>query len=423
MRDRVILYSDLNNFFASVETLLHPEYRGKPLIVCGDPKERRGVVFAKNEEAKKYGIRTAETVASALKKCPQVLRAETHFGEYKKYSRKVKEIYGRFTDLVEACSIDECALDMTASVAVFGSGEEIAEKIRRAVKEELGLTVSVGVSFNKVFAKIASDIKKPDAVTVVSRENYKQKLWSLPVGAMLFVGKATEETLVRKGIRTIGDLAAADPEMLARLFGKRGRLLGAYARGEDDEPVRGEDERENLKSVGNSMTLPADVTDRAEIKRLLYVLAESVAARLRDADVGKADTVHVVVRNERMEVITFQKKVPPTALCGEIAEEAFDLFCRHCPPGTRAHMLGITVSGFDYHVEQLALGLEAGGRNYEKKERAEKAVAKLREKYGYATVQRGLMLEDERLAALDLRGRKEESPEEEGEKGARNGKI
>ena len=423
MRDRVILYSDLNNFFASVETLLHPEYRGKPLIVCGDPKERRGVVFAKNEEAKKYGIRTAETVASALKKCPQVLRAETHFGEYKKYSRKVKEIYGRFTDLVEACSIDECALDMTASVAVFGSGEEIAEKIRRAVKEELGLTVSVGVSFNKVFAKIASDMKKPDAVTVVSRENYKQKLWPLPVGAMLFVGKATEETLVRKGIRTIGDLAAADPEMLARLFGKRGRLLGAYARGEDDEPVRGEDERENLKSVGNSMTLPADVTDRAEIKRLLYVLAESVAARLRDADVGKADTVHVVVRNERMEVITFQKKVPPTALCGEIAEAAFDLFCRHCPPGTRAHMLGITVSGFDYHVEQLALGEETGGRNYEKKERAEKAVAKLREKYGYATVQRGLMLEDERLAALDLRGRKEESPEEEGEKGARNGKI
>ncbi|HIR22737.1 MAG TPA: DNA polymerase IV [Candidatus Scatosoma pullicola] len=423
MRDRVILYSDLNNFFASVETLLHPEYRGKPLIVCGDPKERRGVVFAKNEEAKKYGIRTAETVVSALKKCPQVLRAETHFGEYKKYSRKVKEIYGRFTDLVEACSIDECALDMTASVAVFGSGEEIAEKIRRAVKEELGLTVSVGVSFNKVFAKIASDMKKPDAVTVVSRENYKQKLWPLPVGAMLFVGKATEETLVRKGIRTIGDLAAADPEMLARLFGKRGRLLGVYARGEDDEPVRGEDERENLKSVGNSMTLPADVTDRAEIKRLLYVLAESVAARLRDADVGKADTVHVVVRNERMEVITFQKKVPPTALCGEIAEAAFDLFCRHCPPGTRAHMLGITVSGFDYHVEQLALGEETGGRNYEKKERAEKAVAKLREKYGYATVQRGLMLEDERLAALDLRGRKEESPEEEGEKGARNGKI
>lgn len=423
MRDRVILYSDLNNFFASVETLLHPEYRGKPLIVCGDPKERRGVVFAKNEEAKKYGIRTAETVVSALKKCPQVLRAETHFGEYKKYSRKVREIYGRFTDLVEACSIDECALDMTASVAVFGSGEEIAEKIRRAVKEELGLTVSVGVSFNKVFAKIASDMKKPDAVTVVSRENYKQKLWPLPVGAMLFVGKATEETLVRKGIRTIGDLAAADPEMLARLFGKRGRLLGAYARGEDDEPVRGEDERENLKSVGNSMTLPADVTDRAEIKRLLYVLAESVAARLRDADVGKADTVHVVVRNERMEVITFQKKVPPTALCGEIAEAAFDLFCRHCPPGTRAHMLGITVSGFDYHVEQLALGEETGGRNYEKKERAEKAVAKLREKYGYATVQRGLMLEDERLAALDLRGRKEESPEEEGEKGARNGKI
>lgn len=186
--------------------------------------------------------------------------------------------------------------------------------------------------------------------------------------------------------------------------------MGKYARGEDGDPVCAEGEREQPKSVGNSMTLPADVSDRAEIKRLFYVLAESVAARLREADVGKADTVHVVVRNEKMEFITFQKKVPPTALCGEIAEAAFGLFCRHCPPGTRAHMLGITVSGFDYHVEQLVFTGGADGRDYEKKERAERAVAKLREKYGYATVQRGLMLEDEKLAALDIRGRKSELP-------------
>ncbi len=415
MRERVILYSDLNNFFASVETLLHPEYRGKPLIVCGDPAKRCGVVFAKNEEAKKYGIRTAETVASALKKCPHVLRAETHFGEYKKYSRLVREVYGRFTDRIEECSIDECALDVTDSVALFGPGETIAESIRRAVREELGLTVSVGVSFNKVFAKLASDMKKPDAVTVLSRENYRERLWPLPVSAMLFVGKATEETLKRKGIRTIGDLAAADGELLSKLLGKRGRLLGSYARGEDDEPVNYEKKKEDLKSVGNSMTLPEDVSDRGEIKRLLYVLSESVAARVRDADVGKADTVHVVVRNERMEVTTFQKKVPPTALCGEIAEAAFGLYCEHCPEGTKAHMLGVSVSGFDYHIEQLALDGGGKGRDYEKKERAERAVAGLRKKYGYATVQRGIMLEDERLAALDIRGRKSETPD--GEKG------
>lgn len=168
--------------------------------------------------------------------------SETHFGEYKRFSRKVCEIYGRFTDRIEVCSIDECALDMTESVALFGSGEEIAEKIRRSVKEELGLTVSVGVSFNKVFAKLASEMKKPDAVTAILRENYREKAFPLPVSDLLFVGKATEKLLNSRGIRTIGDLAAADEEVLVKLLGKRGRLLGVYARGEDDEPVKNDDE-------------------------------------------------------------------------------------------------------------------------------------------------------------------------------------
>lgn len=423
VKERVILYSDLNNFFASVETLLHPEFKGKPLIVCGDPKERRGVVFAKNEEAKKFGIKTAETVASALRKCPHVLRSETHFGEYKRFSRKVRAIYERFTDCIEENSIDECALDMTASVVLFGSGEEIAEKIRRAVREELGLTVSVGVSFNKVFAKLASDMKKPDAVTVLSRENYRQKVFPLPVAELLFVGKATAEALGVRGIRTIGELAAADEKLLYKLFGKRGVQLLKYARGEDDEPVKCGKDKEELKSIGNSMTLPKDVSDREEIKRLFYALAESVTARQRDADVGKADTVHVVVRNQYMEDSAFQKKVPPTALCGEVAKAAFELFCLHCPPSFKVHMLGVSVSGFDYHIEQLDLlsctGEEqtrALGRNYEKSERAEKAVAKLREKYGYGTLQRGIMLEDARLASLDIRGKKLEKKDGENPK-------
>ena len=174
MRERVILHSDLNNFFASVETLLNPAFKGKPLIVCGDPKERRGVVLAKNEEAKKYGVKTAETLYSALKKCPHAQTTSTHFSEYQKYSCKVREIYERFTDMVEECSIDECALDVTASVKLFGSGEEIAEKIRLAVKEELGLTVSIGVSFNKSFAKLASEFKKPDAVSSIPRSCFRQ---------------------------------------------------------------------------------------------------------------------------------------------------------------------------------------------------------------------------------------------------------
>lgn len=409
-KKRVILHSDLNNFFASVEIALNPALAGKPLIVCGDPKERHGVVLAKNEEAKKFGIRTAETVYSALKKCPDLQMVGSHFHEYKKYSQKVVEIYARFTDKIEECSIDECALDMTESTFLFGSGYEIAEKIRRTVKEELGLTVSVGVSFNKVFAKLASELKKPDAVTEISEENYREIVWRLPVTDLLFVGKSTAQTLRDLGVHTIGDLARADEAMLSRFLGKRGRQLRVYARGEDDEPVHFEKKKEDLKSIGNSMTLPKDITDREEVKRWFYALAESVSARLRAADVGRASTVHIVVRNEKLEDSTCQKKVPPTALCGDIAQAAYELFCRNFPLGYKVRMLGVTVSGFDYHIEQMTLDSMLSGERskYDKKERAESAIAKIREKYGYATVQRGVVMGDEKLNGLDIRGKKED---------------
>ena len=409
-RERVILHSDLNNFFASVEIALNPALAGKPLIVCGDPKERHGIVLAKNEEAKKFGIKTAETVYSALKKCPDLQMVGSHFHEYKKYSRKVVEIYARFTDQIEECSIDECALDMTESTFLFGNGREIAEKIRAAVKEELGLTVSIGVSFNKIFAKLASEMKKPDAVTEIARENYREIVWKLPVTDLLFVGKSTAESLHKIGVHTIGDLALADEGLLTRILGKRGRQLRVYARGEDDEPVKTGKKKEDLKSIGNSTTLPKDITDREEVKRWFYALAESVCGRLRSADVGRANTVHIVVRNERLEDTTCQMKVPPTVLCGDVAQAAYQLFCRHFPLGTRVRMLGITVSGFDYHVEQMSLDpfLDGDRANYEKKERAENVIARLRDKYGYSTVQRGLVLEDEKLNGLDIRGRKDD---------------
>lgn len=412
-RKRVILHSDLNNFFASVEIALNPALAGKPLIVCGDPKERHGIVLAKNEEAKRLGIKTAETVYSALRKCPDLQMVGSHFHEYKKYSKKVMEIYARYTDCIEECSIDECALDMTASTFLFGSGREIAEKIRADVKRELGLTVSIGVSFNKVFAKLASEMKKPDAVTEILEENFRGIVWRLPVTDLLFVGKSTAATLQKIGVYTIGDLAQADEALISRFLGKRGRQLRVYARGEDNEPVKSEKKKEDLKSIGNSMTLPKDITAREEVKRWFFALSESVAARLRAADVGRANTVHIVVRNERLEDTTCQMKVLPTVLCGDIAKAAFDLYCKHFPIGTRVRMLGVTVSGFDYQVEQMSLDsfLDGERADYDKKERAESAVAKLREKYGYATVQRGLILEDEKLNGLDIRGKKEDLDE------------
>ncbi len=413
-RKRVILHSDLNNFFASVEIALHPELKGKPLIVCGDPKERHGIVLAKSEEAKKFGIKTAETVYSALKKCPELTMVQSHYHEYVRYSGMVREIYERFTDCIEECSIDECSLDMTGSTYLFGSGEEIAEQIRTTVKKELGVTVSVGVSFNKVFAKLASELKKPDAVTVITEENYKDVVWKLPISELLFVGKATEATLKKIGVRTIGDLANADEELLLRVLGKRGRQLRVYARGEDEEPVRSGALKEDIKSIGNSTTLSKDVSNRDEIKRWFYALSESVAARLRKADVGRANTVHIVVRDENFQDYTWQTKVKATALCGDIAKTSYELFCKHYPYGAKVRMLGVTVSGFDHHVEQLSLDemlddAEGGKATYEKKERAENAVAKLREKYGYATLQRGIVLEDGTLNGLDIRGKKEET--------------
>ena len=405
MKERVILYSDLNNFFASVETALHPEYKGKPLIVCGDPEKRLGVVFAKNEEAKCYGIRTAETVYSALKKCPHALRVPTHFSEYNRYSKAVREIYARYTDVIESLSIDECALDVTASVKLFGGGEKIAEEIRAAVKNELGVTVSIGVSFNKIYAKLASELKKPDAVTVITPENYKQKVYPLPVSALLYVGKSTEETLYKHGIRTIGELADADLMLLTRLFGRRGEILKINASGRNDEKVRME--AEAIKSIGNSMTLPYDVSDFEQIKRIFYVLAESVVSRLREAGEGKCDTVHITVKDEFLREITRQKKILPTALCEDVARTACEIYSENFSREHKAHMLGLAVSGFDRNVEQLALDTSGEREKYEKNLRAQDAVAAIRKKYGYDKVQRGIILEDSGLLNVDIEHRKD----------------
>lgn len=407
-RERVILHSDLNNFFASVEIANNPALAGKPLIVCGDPKKRHGIVLAKNEEAKKYGIKTAETVYSALKKCPDLQMVGSHYSQYQRYSRLVREIYGRYTEKIEECSIDECALDMTESVALFGDGQTIAERIRKEVKQELGLTVSIGVSFNKVFAKLASELKKPDAVTLVSKENYQKIVFPLPVGKLLFVGGATEQALHKMGVRTIGELANADEQTLVRLLGKRGKQLRTFARGEDEEPVKWQKSKEDLKSIGNSTTLPKDITDREEVKRYIYALSESVTSRGRIADVGRANTVHVVVRNEKLQYFTFQTKISPTSLCGEVAKAAYALFCKNYPLGEKVRLIGVTLSGFDYHIEQMALDVAGEKATYEKRERAENAVAKIREKYGYAKLQRGVVLADERLNGWDIKAEKDE---------------
>ena len=255
--DRVILHVDMNNFYASVECMLEPSLRGKPVAVCGSTEERHGIVLAKNYEAKAYGVQTAEAIWQAKQKCKNLVIVPPHYDQYLRFSNKARKIYERFTDKIEAYGMDECWLDVTG--CYLGSGPEIADIIRRTIKFELGLTVSVGVSFNKIFAKLGSDMKKPDAVTVIERHAFKEKIWSLPAEDLLGVGRATKKKLQKFGIKTIGELAGAPEDLMRREFGKNGVLLQQFARGNDMSEVKPCDYVMPIKSIGHGITTVQDL--------------------------------------------------------------------------------------------------------------------------------------------------------------------
>lgn len=408
--ERIVIHSDLNNFYASVERRLNPELSGKPVAVCGSKEERKGIVLAKCEIAKRFGVKTGDTVFTAQKKCPNIVIVPPHFEEYMNVSRAVKAIYARYTDLIEGYGIDECWLDVTHSTRIFppfadmyaeADGERhfsdeylrfLGDTIRNTVKSELGITVSCGVSFNKAFAKLGSDLKKPDGTSVISKLNFRSVVNPLPVSDLLFVGKATNEKLNGMGLTTIGRLAAADDGIIKRVFGKFGETLLKFARGEDEDEVKHMDERREYKSIGNSSTYREDVTDLKRIERFLYVLSESVAARLRESGQGSADTVHLWVRFSDLSDFSVQKKVRHTVLCSEIAGHAFELFKANVPPPFKVRALGVTVSGFDNGISQLTLDETCG--KYKKLEAVERCVDEIRKKHGYGKVQRGIIAEE-----------------------------
>ena len=408
--ERIIIHSDLNNFYASVERLFNPSLSGKPVAVCGNKEERKGIVLAKSEEAKRMGVKTGDTVWQAQKKCPDILIVPPHFDRYMDYSRRVRAIYARYTDLIEGFGIDECWLDVTRSTLIFpkfepkttvADGEEhftdeylrfLGDTIREEVKRELGITVSCGVSFNKVFAKLGSDLKKPDGTTVISYLNYKEVVTGLPVEDLLFVGKATTRKLRAMGLTTIGRLAEADDEVMRNNFGKIGETLLRYARGGDDEPVKHMDERREYKSISNSSTYPEDILSYEGVERRLYVLSESVAARLRETEQGLADTVHLWVRDSALNSFSVQKKVRHTALCSEIARHAFDLFKENFKPPFKVRALGVAVSGFDNGASQVTFDESFG--SYKKLETVERTVDEIRKKHGYDKLQRGIVAAD-----------------------------
>ncbi|MBR3864809.1 MAG: DNA polymerase IV [Clostridia bacterium] len=391
-KQNVILHSDLNNFFASVEMALNPSLVGKPVAVCGNAEERHGIVLAKSEIAKKMGVKTAMTIIEAKRLCPNLVTVQSHHDLYEEYSKKVRKIYERYTDRIEPFGIDEAWLDVTHS-SIFGSGKEIADKIRKEVKEELGLTCSVGVSFNKVFAKLASDLKKPDATTVINCENYIKTVWRLPVSDLLFVGKSTSLKLNRYNIFTIGDLANTTPEFLNSKLGKWGETLWMYANGKDDSPVRRIDEEERAKSVGNSVTTYRDLQNLRDVKMVLTYLCESVAERLVSYGIGKATTLSISVRDSSLSWVTRQCKLPyPSTLSEDFFKSAVALFEANYKWHSSIRSIGVSVSDFIENVEQLTF--EQDTAKYEKKVELEKRVTNLRKKYGDNTIRKGITLCD-----------------------------
>jgi DNA polymerase-4 len=382
--DKIILHCDLNGFFASVEAIYQPEFNDVPMAVCGDPQNRHGIILAKNVKAKAYDIKTTETVWQALKKCPNLKLVVPHHNRYGEYSKKVNEIYQRFTDLVEPFGIDESWLDVTESTKLFGTGEEIAYKIKETVKSELKLTISVGVSFNKIFAKLGSDYKKPDAVTVITRENYKEIIYPLPVSSLLYVGNSTAKKLNDLDIKTIGKLAECSRERLLKLFGKQGNELYLYANGLYDSPVRNYNVKDEIKSVGNGMTFNRNLVGLEDVKKGVMALSESVAARLRNHN-AKCGAIKVTIKNPEFKTIDRQKKLDsPTNITKILYDEALEILINSWNLNEPIRLITITGINltFGYDDEQLKLFELNNNAENKKLEALDSSVDIIRKKYG-----------------------------------------
>lgn len=389
-----ILHVDMNNFYASVETLYAPQYKDVPMAVAGDKESRHGIILAKNMLAKQCGVKTAEPIWQAKRKCPDLQLVPPHHQRYAHFSGLAKKLYCEYTDLVEPFSLDECWLDVYGSERLFGDGEQIAQQIRERVKKELGLTVSIGVSFNKVFAKLGSDYKKPDAVTVFGRDKMESVIWKLPCEALLFVGPHTGKALKKFGLRTIGDIARMELPAMSRMLGRIGETLWVYANGLDDSPVSAVNSKEAAKSIGNSVTLPRDITTEAEVRETFLSLAESVAASLRTQGL-KAGEVQITVKNGNFEEFQRQCKIEPAACDSQSLYRAALSLYRRENRRWAVRLLGLRAGKLtEAEGGQISLFDKEDGR--ERRERLESAVDLVRERYGKESVSRALTLHPEK---------------------------
>ena len=412
MGDRVIFHSDCNCFYASVEMHRRPELRGTAMCVGGHEESRHGIVLAKSPLAKAAGVKTGEALWQARQKCPGLVVVPPDYRAYQRYSRLARRIYYDYTNQVEPFGLDESWLDVTGSVRLFGGDARLmAEEISERVKAELGITVSIGVSWNKVFAKFGSDADSGDGIDFITRENYREKVWPLPVRELIYVGRATERKLNGAAVFTIGELANASDAMLATRLGKMGGILKAFARGEDVSPVKvmdpdAADVWREVKSVGNGLTAPHDIACVSDAKALIYLLAESVAQRLRELRM-RAHTIGIGVRDAKtLGGYVRQRRLRlATCITAEIASCAFGLLLENEPldAGHPLRALHVRASGLEpfEQVQQPTLF-----HNEERRvaaERLDMAIDDLRRRFGNSCVRRVAELTDESLTGLDIK--------------------
>lgn len=398
---RYILHSDLNNFYASCECLYDPTIRNKPMVVVGDVEKRHGIVLSKNQIAKKMGVKTGFTVWEATNCCgSDLVCVGVHFDRYQRLSKIVKDIYRQYSGRVESFGIDEAWIDITGSVTNFDEAEKLAHTIRVRVLEEMGLTVSIGVSYNKVFAKLGSDLKKPNAVTVITPDNYQEKVWPLPVADLLYVGRATNQKLRKMRINTIGDLAKADEKLLHTLLGKNGVMLHTFACGLDETEVHLVGHKEEMKSIGNSMTCPRDLTTNEEVSQILSILAENVAKRMKKEGVY-AKEVQLWVRDNTLNSMDRQQQFfLPTDLASDLHKGAMALFAQHYTWEHTVRALGVRAVKLMSKPKQYSIFEDI--EKIKKQENLEQAIRSIRKKYGYHSIKKASVAQDEEFDEINM---------------------
>ena len=388
--ERTILHCDMNNFYASVECMLNPSLRGHPVAVGGDVENRHGIILAKNYEAKKFGIQTGEALWQAKQKCPKLIIVPPHYEEYLKYSRLAHSIYADYTDLIEPYGMDEVWMDVTGSTKAFGSGEVIANTLRERIKYELGLTISVGVSFCKVFAKLGSDMKKPDAVTVIPKDSFRYIIWDLPASDFLGVGRSTEKFLSSYGIHTIGQLANAYPDLMQRKLGKNGMVLLAFANGEDRSKVAPQDYEPPMKSIGHGLTTMQDLENNAEVWNIMLALTQDIGHKLRVYNKNAAGVAIYIryIEDKQIAGKQWQCQLPVrTHSAAIIAKEAYRLFERSY--GWEYPIRSVTVRAINLCSQDLPEQLQffSDAATVERKEKLETAIEDIRRRFGKYSIQ------------------------------------